>query len=698
VKRSLRAPFTAMVAGLVVATLLGGTAVAAPSGRAILAGSVPPWASATSFKQAADPSANVGFRVYLGWQNEAAATALAQAVSDPRSSSYGHYLTPAQFRQQFAPPQSSVNAVQSWLRSQGFTIDYTPSNNLYVSAEGTVAQAAAAFGTSFDEYAVQGQILRSPATALTIPASLGGIVSSVVGLDESAALVHTDHVVADATPPGVFLNAPPCSAYWGEKTTANTTSTGPTTDVLPGIPTGQQLPGLNGQPVAFAPCGYTPPEIRAAYGLGTYAGGLTGKGVTVAVIDAYAIPQQTIFSDVNTYAAAHGIPPLSQSQFTSVVAPGTYKRPENPRQGPQGWSGEETLDLEAVHGMAPDAHLVYVGAPNNYQDLDAALNHVVNRHLADIVTNSYGWSGEALPAGFITPVENILVQAAVEGITVTFSSGDSGDETSGTSANFPNATPDWPASSPLVTAVGGTSIGIGTASDAGAYDWETGWETGRSFLLPGPTALTFKWGDPAYPGQYLYGSGGGTSRLFTQPSYQAGVVPAAMATANGARPQAMRVVPDVAAIGDPNTGMLVGQTQLQLNGTVSYSEYRIGGTSLSSPIFAGTLALVDQQRATNGLSMLGFANPALYAVGSLTDMPYGTVPQAVVRNDTAPTFTSCKDSNGVSHAIDGNCYTLRSIAYDGLTIHTVAGYDDVTGLGTPNGQTWLGALASYSQP
>ena len=124
-------------------TLVGG-AGAAPSPTAKLAGSVPSWATSANFKSSASTTAYVGFRVYLDWRNEAGAEALARAVSDPSSSSYGRYLTPAQFRQQFAPSQSQVLAVQSWLRSNGFAVDYTPANNHYVAAEGTVAQAAAA--------------------------------------------------------------------------------------------------------------------------------------------------------------------------------------------------------------------------------------------------------------------------------------------------------------------------------------------------------------------------------------------------------------------------------------------------------------------------------------------------------------------------------------------------------------------------
>ena len=142
----------------VLAAVAAAGATAAPSPRAALAGSVPPWATSSNFKSATSGSDPVGFRVYLGWRGDAAAAA--QSVSTPGSASYGKYLTPAQFRQQFAPAQSAVNAVKSWLTSQGFTVDYTPSNNLYVAAEGTVAQAQAAFGVQFGQYSVNGLTLR----------------------------------------------------------------------------------------------------------------------------------------------------------------------------------------------------------------------------------------------------------------------------------------------------------------------------------------------------------------------------------------------------------------------------------------------------------------------------------------------------------------------------------------------------------
>src|SRR4029453_6801058 len=152
--------------------------------------------------------------VYLGWKD--GAEAAARAVSDPHSSSYGHYLTPQQFRQSFAPSQAQVGAVQSWLHSQGFTIDYTPQNNHYVAAEGTVAQANAAFGTTLRLYNVRGKTLRSPDGDVSIPSSLASVVTGVLGLDEGDAFVQPDDRTPQAPPSPGFRNAPPLSAFWAQ--------------------------------------------------------------------------------------------------------------------------------------------------------------------------------------------------------------------------------------------------------------------------------------------------------------------------------------------------------------------------------------------------------------------------------------------------------------------------------------------------
>jgi len=645
---SFKKPFALIVVAILSIGLIRMSA-AAPS-RASLPGSVPSWAKAANRVGPTSGSDPVVFRVYLPWRGGDAASAFALSVSTPGNAKAGQFLTPTQFRDQFSPTPQDVTAVTSWLKQQGFSVGYTPNNRHFIEAAGTVAQASTAFATTFNVYSYAGAQLRSPDKALSVPTSLPAI-AAIVGLDESDALVRPSSV--NAPPPAAFVNARPCGAYWGEKHVATT----PTPDgtVLP-IP-----------PYEFAPCGYAGGQLQGVYGMGgAIASGNDGRGVTVAVIDAYASP--TIAQDIETYSSLHGLP-TTHGLFRQVVAPGVFKRPENPRQDPQGWSGEETLDIEAVHTMAPGASIVYVGAPNNYQDLDSALNHVVDQHLADIVTNSYGFASEALPPGYIKPYNDTFIQAAAEGISLLFSSGDSGDETLGVAGATP--TPDWPASSPWVTAVGGTSLGV-NASNGRVF--ELGWQTTRSLLTSAGA-----WGSRTY----LYGSGGGTSRLFTQPSYQATVVPNSLSKRYGG--PAMRVVPDVSAVGDPNTGMLIGQTQAFPDGTSKYSEYRIGGTSLSSPLMAGMLALAVQRRS----EPLGLANPALYAIAS-TGAYYD-----ITKTDLAayPGDTRVDFINGVD-ASNGYRYSARWFDEDGnLTIHVAPGYDDVTGLGAPNGDGWLSGLS-----
>jgi subtilase family serine protease len=650
----------------------GGAAVAAgSSGSRALPGSVPSWANAAHRVGSADSSQAVGFRVYLDNRNQAGAEKYATSVSTKGNALYGKFLTPQQYRSKFSPTDTSVTTVKSWLRGQGFTIGAVPTNNKYVEAIGTVGQAAKAFNTSFATYRFDGATMRSNTSTLKVPSSLSN-VQAVVGLDESAALVHTD-ASKNAPPPGVFNNAEPMSTYWGEKSVA--------ADPAPhGVTITQPLPN---DVKYYAPKGYAGGQLQGAYGLtNTLKTNNDGSGVTVAVIDAYASP--TIVSDVNQYVdfvnstdpykPAKPLTHLSGSNFKQVVAPGTFVRPENPRQDPQGWSGEETLDIESVHTMAPGAGIVYIGSPNNYRDLDAIMNKVVDGHLADIVTNSYGYGGEALPPGYIKPQQDTYIQAAAEGISLFFSSGDAGDETGGVKGATP--TPDWPASSPWVTAVGGTSLGVGAANDR---QFEFGWQTGKITLDTSTTPAT-------WPTKITYngGAGGGTSRLFAQPSYQAGIDMNGTDTTYGGSP--MRVVPDVAALADPNTGMLVGQTQTQADGTAGFSFYRIGGTSLASPLYAGMFALAVQNHGAYGL-----ANPALYATRAAGKDITKTGLTGAQSGDLRVDFANTVDDS------NGYLYSVRLFDWDdNLTIHVRDGYDDITGVGSPNGSAWLAAVSGYT--
>ena len=625
-------------------------ALAAPSARSTLKGSKPSWANPGNKVGAANASDKLGFRVYLGWNNPSGAEALARAVSDPKSKSYRHYLTPDQFRNQFAPTANQVAQVQSWLTSQGFTLVYTPKNNHYVSAQGSVGQAQAAFGVSFGMYKVKalGFSLRSPSADVSIPSSLAGLVSGVAGLDQSYEFVRPAHLMdgPNAPPSPGFRNSPPLSAFYGQLLSPYQFPAGFTANPL----------GLASVPWTIK--GHVPADVKGAYGISGY----DGTGQTVAIIDAYASP--TILFDANTWSTNRGIPQFGAAgggTLTQVAAPGTYNVPQNPRQDPQGWYGEETLDVESVHGMAPNAHIVYVGAPNNYQDLDAAMNHVVDNHLAQIVSNSYGFPLDlGLPTGFIKPFEDTLIQAIAEGIGVYFASGDSGDET----IDFGFAVTNYPASSPNVTSVGGTSLAVGQNHN---LDFETGW--GVSNYTCNTTSLVCT--RTGFSG----GAGGGVSCLFSKPSYQSGAAVPAASAGTVCEGFVGRGVPDIAALADAQTGYLVGQTQTfqSCNGTVvKYDEYRLGGTSLACPIVAGIMALSDQKAGAPH----GFANPFFYMnPGMFRDI--GPVNTAVARRNFVNSVDTC----------DGTSDRLRTFNdySESPTQSTGSGWDDVTGLGVFNG-------------
>jgi subtilase family serine protease len=640
---------TLAIAVSIAAGALPATATAA-SKRSTLPGSRPGWATPSSQLGSVPNGQTKTFWVYLKLRNSDQLDQAIDAVSDPSSSSYGQYLTPDQFNARYAPSSDDLKAVRLWLRAQGFSVSSdVPDNNRWLEASGDVSRIEKAFATQLRSYRYANRTLQAPDGDLTLPRQIASKIAGVTGLDGGDRLMRPGATgtgdLPSAPPAPAFVNAPPCSAYFGEKLASD-------------------KPPAYGATQPYAPCGYTAAQFQGAYGLDkAIKSGNDGSGQTVAIIDAFASP--TILQDANTYSQRHGLPPV---KFRQIVPKGIFNVPEDePTEcDPQGWYGEETLDVEAVHSMAPGANVLYVGGQDCLdEELIAAMNKIVNGNLAQIVSDSFGDFGEDVPNGIKNAWHDTFRQAAIQGIGVYFSSGDDGDEI----VNLGTRSVDFPADDPLVTAVGGTSLGVGKTNN---YLFETGWGTSNSNLTNGAWA-------PTPPGDYLYGSGGGTSQLFAQPGYQKGVVPRDIAHYFG---KPGRAVPDVSLDGDPGTGMLVGQTQTFPDGSVKYSEYRLGGTSLSSPLLAGVMALTDQAAGKRH----GFTNPLFYALaGSPTyrDVVSPSKQFALVRNDFV---------NGADPA-DGIVTHLRTFNTTG-TIHTRPGYDDVTGLGTPNGAAFLKAIGS----
>ena len=655
VNRPWRAALIAAAATALVAGVLAFADPAqASSARTPIAGTHPSWANAsTRVSPKAVITGTVDVRVYLAGHNQAGLAAYAKAVSTPGNALYGHYLTPSQVMAAYGPTSAQVSAVQKWLTESSLTVTNVKDEmGGYVEVTGSVQDAVKAFGTTFGMFkGPDGKKDRAPAQTATAPAGVAGDVLAVSGLDTAS---HFAKPTDELPPPGPnYWVAPPCSQYYGQKIATD-------------------KPSAYGAKQPYNVCGYTPRQIRGAYGVSQ--SGMTGKGATVAIVDAYASP--TMPGDANQYAAVTGDKPFAPGQYKQVLAPNFAFTAANQCDAPL-WYGEQTLDIEAVHGMAPDANVVYFGAAScTDQDLGDALSLIVSNHSADIVSDSWG---EPADLAVILPVYEQLFRAgAAEGIGFFFSSGDSGYENPAEDPGSDMTQTDYPAESPNVTSVGGTSLAIGKSNN---YEFETSWGT-----LLDPLAANGKhWQYPPpgkYPDFYDGSGGGGVSFDFTQPSYQKGIVPNSLATRlpNGTiNATPMRVEPDVAALADPSTGILVGQTTLQPNGTsFAFSLSRIGGTSVSCPVFAGIEA--DAQQAAG--HPLGFANPAIYqrygtyAFRDVTDHPLGPGHLAEVRNNYTDPFTKT-----------GPLVTfLRTLGINGegtAALPAVKGYDAATGVGSP---------------
>jgi subtilase family serine protease len=673
VARGLRAALI----GTGVATLAVGVLASAAAARVItgqasaardgIGGTHPAWATGSA-RMSSRPvtSGTVSARVYLAGQDPTGLAAFAMAVSTPGHAQYGRYLTPAQVMARFGPTHAQVSAVRSWLSGAGLTVTkVTDEVGGYVAVQGSVQAAARAFGVTFGTFrGPDRRADRAPEQTATAPASLASAVLTVTGLDtathDMAPALSTPGPTPGSTPgtlppPGPnYWIAPACSKYYGQK-----------------IATGD--PSAYGAKQSYTNCGYTPRQIRNAYHVSQ--SGMTGKGVTVAIVDAYASP--TMASDADQYAKVTGDQPFAPGQYTQDLASDFTDTAANECDAAS-WYGEQTLDVEAVHGMAPNANVVYVGAAScTDQDFGDALALIVDNHLASIVSGSWG---EPADESAEIPVYNEIFQAgAAEGIGFLFSSGDNGYENPAENPGSDMQQVDFPTSSPYVTSVGGTSLAIGRS---GNYEFETSWGT-----MLDPLAASHRSWKSTPPGRWPTGydgsSGGGVSYEFTQPSYQAGVVPKSLATTlpNGSvSATPMRVVPDVSVLADPSTGILVGETVLQPDGTTdAFSLSRTGGTSASVQVFAGIEADAQQKAG----HPLGFANPAIYqrygtaAFHDVTDHPFGNRHLAEVRvNYTNP---ATKTGPLVTY--------LRTLGIDGegsAALPAVKGYDDATGVGSPD--------------
>jgi subtilase family serine protease len=649
--------------GLAVAFTAGmaGQAVAKPTpSRVTLHGSLTP------ARERAHPAGKVAgttrmrFDLNLKLRDAAGAQKFVHQVSTPGTKQFHKYLTDKQWLAKFGPTSASLAKAESWLRGQGFKVGAVPKTHLYVTASGSVAQVEKAFGITLSYFKVTGHKVLLANNAMSIPGSLASAVTGAAGVNQSVAVTSQE-----PPPPAGFRNPQPCTkAFNTMADTADSSSlyapfTGHNYDI----------------------CGYKPMQLRTAYGInGSVSAGNDGSGVGVAIVDAYDSP--TLLADSQRYFRQNdGKHPLDAGQFFNDEPATVANEGEC---GASGWRAEQSLDVQAVHSMAPGAAILYVGAVDclNTSLLDALTTAITSG--ASVVSDSWGsTAGDLLEDNATkTLFDDTFMVADSTGVSVLFSSGDDGDDFAITGL----ATPNYPPASPFITAVGGTTLEVNAAGHRGA---EFGWSTAK---LPMCLSSTTSCSGTKASGPLAWqaGGGGGSSYTYSEPSYQANVVPPALADRNiklfGVP---TRVEPDISMDADATSGMLIGLTQAFPGGN-HYGQFKEGGTSLASPLFAGVIADADQ--AAN--ASLGFLNPELYK--AFSDTPSAFTDILPPSDPNAASVIRVDFANTVDNS-DGFSISLRAINYAGpetycdgtgncatrnVTLTTAPGFDSLTGLGT----------------
>ena len=313
---------------------------------------------------------------------------------------------------------------------------------------------------------------------------------------------------------------------------------------------------------AVQPGGLTASDVLSFYNLKPLRdAGLDGTGQTIVLpeIDDFNV------SDLNGFASKFGLPPFGP--ILTVRRDPSWGTPLKPE-------GETVLDLEIAHEVAPGAKLVVYMAADDFGHSARAFDAMVTEHLGSIISESLGSCEPDTPSGVRNTYAAIEDRAVAQGMSHFVASGDAGAFTCGQDQD-PAAS--FPSTLPTVTAVGGTTV---FESQQGVYFKE------------------YAWGSPIDES----GGGGGASVFYSLPDYQR---KEAQSMGRG-----LRQVPDVAANGDPLTGFRI---------FFGGRDGQIGGTSASTPLWAGTVALINQDLKQKGLREVGFANPALYWMGENSD-------------------------------------------------------------------------------
>jgi subtilase family serine protease len=426
-------------------------------------------------------------------------------------------------------------------------------------------------------------------------------------------------------------------------------------------------------------------QLQRAYNLAPlFAKGVEGQGQTIVIVDAFGSP--SIASDLKTFDSQMGLPNPPSFKVITPAGPITTNAKNctttySPT-GPDlcsdfyGWTDETSLDVEWSHVMAPKANILLVETPmtetegiTGFPQIVEAENYVVNHHLGDVITQSFGANESTFTsAGQIYSLRSAYVNAAQHGVTVLAASGDQGstDDICSPTSGCPNPNDviccqstravDWPSSDPLVTGVGGTQLTLNASGVRTAADQV--WNDLSSTV--GVTGPVYTWGS----------SGGGRSAVFSRPQFQnrvAGVVGGSRGTPDIAMSAAVNGAVDFYDSTDPGVG----------------GWGIVGGTSEASPLFSGVVALADQVAGHK----LGDLNPALYSMAK-----HGASSGIVPISKGTNSYTFCKVADIGSNDACASSADLVNVP----GFHANGSYNDATGWGTVNAALFVPTLARYA--
>jgi len=620
----------------------------------------------------AQPLKQSTITVHMKMHNEEAFDKALEALYTPGSSTYHQWMTSTDLAK-YAPTQDEVETVKKELTSHGLSIVSTGSDNLSIRARGSVSSLEDTFHTQIHQFEREGKTFQANVTPAALTGSAGNLVKSVSGLssfslkpmvkfqvDPRTGKQRPKVPLAKATSGGIgqyFTN----DCFKDPKAVSLTTAGS-------SLPVGQYYGNVYDQ--GTLTCGWTPAQAQAHYGLtDAYKKGIDGGGQTIVIVDGPSDP--TVKDDLIAFTQLAGLPAITSSNFQIIYPDGpptqfTLNNITN-------WDGETDLDIEWAHSIAPKAKIILLITPTqDWTEFEYAIQYAQDHKLGHVISNSYGYPEAAWGAYTLKGFDQVLKKAAAAGIAVNFSSGDGGDEGTGSPSG---GGASYPSTSAYVTSIGGTSIGIPNGSSSGA---EVGWGNNGTYLSFSLDSVL----DPPLNLGYLGGAGGGESTFISKPSWQKSI------SGSG------RQTPDISAFADPYTGAIVVS-----QGFI----FSVGGTSLSCPAFSAIWALADQQAG----KPLGEAAPLISKLSStaISDVvPFisPTNPAGVIFDSTGATFYSSDtllaplDTTTQYYSslwdLGGGEYVDLSFGTDSSLMVT-PGWDNVTGWGVPNGWAFITAAA-----